>query len=151
MKLWKILLVSLVGGLWWQSSSQFLYAQQSQAATQQDSWETMEDSLFAQLANLKSSSHQLTEDLKTLQEELKLSRETLDTLSNAYESTLTQFEQCAQSLSNTKLKLQDRETRLRKLTIILIIVGVLAIGARAVIIWLKLKGVSINYWLNTLL
>lgn len=147
---WKTLVVCLLGGLWSLSSSQSLYAQPAQAATQQDNWETMEDSLFAQLANLKSSSHQLTEDLKTLQEELKLSRETLDTLSNAYESTLTQFEQCAQSLSNTKLKLQDRESRLRKMTIILIIVGVLAIAARAVILYLKAKGIEIPYIINTL-
>lgn len=147
MRLWKLRKLAY-GGLLLAALS-FGFSQQ--AVSQTDTLERMEETLFEQLHDLKSSSHQLTEDLKKLQQELKDSRETSERLSSDLESTLTAFEKCAASLQTTKLKLQDKEAKLRKLTIILIVAGILAIAARGVILYLKAKGVEIPYIINTII
>lgn len=148
---WKMLLMCLLGGLWWLSSSQSLYAQPAQAASQMDSLERMEERLFEQLRDLKNSSHQLTEDLKTLQQELKISKETSESLSNSLESTLTEFEKCAQSLENTKQKLKEQQSKTRKLTLILAIILISFIGIRVITIVLRVKGFHLPEIVNILL
>lgn len=124
----------------------------SQAVSQMTDLDQMESMLFEQLRDLKNSSHQLTVDLKKLQEELKISKETSVYLSNSLESTLIQFEKCAQSLENTKQKLQEQRSKTRRLAICLILIATIAILVRVATVILKAKfGIQLPYWLNVIL
>lgn len=121
------------------------------AAPQEDILTKLEQEINSSLDRLSNQSKSLEEELTTLQNLVPELQTKSKELEASLELTQKQLNSCAMSLENYKSKLKDKEARLRRLTIVLIIAGIMAIAARAVILYLKAKGIEIPFIINTLL
>lgn len=126
-------------------------SQQVASQTTDDRMMQLEDEIWSSLDNLKANSTNLTEELEELRKLQKISQTTLTELESSLQSTLDSYNNCAQSLQNTRVELQKKQSQNRRLTLILVIILILFAAVRIIIIVLKAKGFTIPYLLNTIL
>lgn len=129
--------------------SSVLYAQDVQQSS--TSLMTIREQLYENLHNLKLNSERLNNELNELKKSEQLSQTKLTELSTSLDNMIQSYSICSQKLIDTENLLKNTKAKLTKLWIVTIIFLVLFVVVRVVIIFLKVKNVSIPYIVNTLL
>lgn len=129
----------------------FGFSQPAASQTTDERMTQLEEEIWSSLDSLKRNSTSLIDELDELKRLREISDQKLTDLQSSLRNTLDAYNSLGQQLQNTRVDLQKKQRQVRKLTIILIVAGVLAIAARGVILYLKAKGVEIPYIINTII